>query len=214
MTDILLEVNNLTKELNGKEVFNPVTFSIKKGTLTTIHGVSGSGKTTLLNILGLNETYSTGSYSLFGQTTSGLSTHKKLLLKRKNLAFLFQNYGLVEEESIDYNLDIGLKYKKLTKKAKQQEKETALKKVGILYRPTKKVYELSGGEKQRVALARALIKPNEIIFADEPTGSLDTENRNKIVELLLEQTTLGKTVILVSHDDYLIQKSTQVIQLT
>lgn len=113
----------------------------------------------------------------------------------------------MENQTIDYNLNIGLQYTKLTKKESMDKKKEAMEKVHLNTKLSTKIYQLSGGEKQRVALARTIIKPSQLIFADEPTGSLDSVNRDLIFELLTEQKKEGKTIILVSHDKDILKKS-------
>ncbi|KRM65863.1 hypothetical protein FC14_GL000882 [Ligilactobacillus agilis DSM 20509] len=129
------------------------------------------------------------------------------------MAYVFQDYGLLEEQTIAANLKIALAYQKLTKKEKNLKMNEALKQVGLSYRLKTKVKLLSGGEKQRVALARALLAKGELVLADEPTGSLDLNLRNQVAELFIKLRSLGKTVVIVSHDPYFKEISDQVIEL-
>ena len=129
------------------------------------------------------------------------------------MAYVFQDYGLLEEQTIAANLKIALAYQKLTKKEKNLKMNEALKQVGLSYRLKTKVKLLSGGEKQRVALARALLAKGELVLADEPTGALDLNLRNQVAELFIKLRSLGKTVVIVSHDPYFKEISDQVIEL-
>ena len=124
----------------------------------------------------------------------------KLNLFRNNIGYLFQNYALVDNYTVSKNLDIALEYVKVTDKDKKKLKEEALDKVGLLDKLNNKVFELSGGEQQRVALARLMLKKNDIILADEPTGSLDENNKNIILKLLKQLNNEGKTIVVVTHD--------------
>lgn len=195
-----IEVNNLQKSFKGKRVFNDLSMSINEGDITTIFGPSGSGKSTILNIIGLLESYNAGNVALFGQKVPKINSRKAMLIRRKEIGYLFQNFGLIENSTIKQNLDIGLQYKKLSKKKKKEEMMSALDQVGLNKKLNDRAYNLSGGEQQRVAIARLLIKPAKLILADEPTGSLDHENRDYIMKKLVEIKEQGKTILIVSHD--------------
>ncbi|TFI74740.1 ATP-binding cassette domain-containing protein [Carnobacterium divergens] len=207
MNKNVIELRNMGKRIKNKTIFEGINFSIPSQTITSIFGESGSGKSTLLNIMGLIDNYNEGDYLLFGEKSPAINSRKALLDKRFRLSYLFQNFGLLENQTIDYNLNIGLQYTKLTKKESMDKKKEAMEKVHLNTKLSTKIYQLSGGEKQRVALARTIIKPSQLIFADEPTGSLDSVNRDLIFELLTEQKKEGKTIILVSHDKDILKKS-------
>ena len=152
--------------------------------MVAITGPSGSGKTTLLNIIGMLENHDRGTVKLFGENRPRVHSRKAQRILRNRLSYLFQNFALIENATVDQNLDIPLIYSKKTRKEKQESKMAALQKVGLDISFKQKVHELSGGEQQRVAIARILLKPCELILADEPTGSLDDDNRNEIMEIL------------------------------
>lgn len=179
----------------------------------TIKGVSGSGKTTLLNILGMNDTVSSGEYLFEGVETAKLKEKEKLKIKRNKISFLFQDFGLVEEETINFNLEIGLKYSKLSRKEKVKQKKEALNAVNLNKKLSTTISSLSGGEKQRVALARIILKPSILILADEPTGSLDSLNRDIVTDILFQQSINEKAVIIVTHDEELAKKGNKTIEL-
>ncbi|WP_341785112.1 ATP-binding cassette domain-containing protein [Lactococcus petauri] len=201
------------KKIQDKPIFSIHAFTVSKGDFVTIKGVSGSGKTTLLNILGMNDTVSSGEYLFEGVETAELKAKEKLKIKRNKISFLFQDFGLVEEETINFNLEIGLKYSKLSRKEKVKQKKEALNAVNLNKKLSTTISSLSGGEKQRVALARIILKPSILILADEPTGSLDSLNRDIVTDILFQQSIDGKAVIIVTHDEELAKKGNKTIEL-
>ena len=211
MTRTLIEVRDLTKSYGKQIVFKDLNLAIQKHSLTTIYGPSGIGKTTLLKIMGGLATYQAGNVLFNGQAVPAKGA-RATRYRREHLAYVFQDYGLLEEQTIAANLKIGLAYQKLTKKEKNLKMNEVLKQVGLSYRLKTKVKQLSGG-KQRVALARALLAKGELVLADEPTGSLDLNLRNQVAELFIKLRSLGKTVVIVSHDPYFKEISDQVIEL-
>ncbi|MCH1723732.1 ATP-binding cassette domain-containing protein [Lactococcus formosensis] len=209
----IVSLSNIQKKIQGKPIFSINAFTVNKGDFVTIKGVSGSGKTTLLNILGMNDTVSSGEYLFEGVETSKLKGKEKLKIKRNKISFLFQDFGLVEEETINFNLEIGLKYSKLSRKEKVKQKKEALNAVNLNKKLSTAISSLSGGEKQRVALARIILKPSILILADEPTGSLDSLNRDIVTDILFQQSIEGKAVIIVTHDEELAKKGNKSIEL-
>lgn len=195
---MVIELKNINKNYGNKYLFKNLNFSIKKGEMIAITGASGSGKSTLLNIIGLIDKPNSGEVSICGNKNPYDKEKIKLNLFRNNIGYLFQNYALVDNYTVSKNLDIALEYVK--GKEKKKLKEEALDKVGLLDKLNNKVFELSGGEQQRVALARLILKENDIILADEPTGSLDEDNKAIILTLLKELNNEGKTVVVVTHD--------------
>lgn len=195
---MVIELKNINKNYGNKYLFKNLNFSIKKGEMIAITGASGSGKSTLLNIMGLIDKPDSGDVSICGNKNPYDKEKIKLNLFRNNIGYLFQNYALVDNYTVSKNLDIALEYVK--GKEKKKLKEEALDKVGLLDKLNNKVFELSGGEQQRVALARLILKENDIILADEPTGSLDEDNKAIILTLLKELNNEGKTVVVVTHD--------------
>lgn len=209
----IVSLSNIQKKIQNKPIFSIHTFTVSKGDFVTIKGVSGSGKTTLLNILGMNDTVSSGEYLFEGVETAELKAKEKLKIKRNKISFLFQDFGLVEEETINFNLEIGLKYSKLSRKEKVKQKKEALNAVNLNKKLSTTISSLSGGEKQRVALARIILKPSILILADEPTGSLDSLNRDIVTDILFKQSIDGKAVIIVTHDEELAKKGNKTIEL-
>lgn len=209
----IISICNIKKKIQDKLIFSINEFTVNKGDFVTIKGVSGSGKTTLLNILGMNDTISSGEYLFEGVETAKLKAKEKLKIKRNKISFLFQDFGLVEEETINFNLEIGLKYSKLSRKEKLKQKKEALNAVNLNKKLSTTISSLSGGEKQRVALARIILKPSILILADEPTGSLDSLNRDIVTDILFKQSINGKAVIIVTHDEELAKKGNKTIEL-
>lgn len=209
----IVYLSNIQKKIQDKPIFSIHAFTVSKGDFVTIKGVSGSGKTTLLNILGMNDTVSSGEYLFEGVETAKLKAKEKLKIKRNKISFLFQDFGLVEEETINFNLEIGLKYSKLSRKEKVKQKKEALNAVNLNKKLSTTISSLSGGEKQRVALARIILKPSILILADEPTGSLDSLNRDIVTDILFKQSIDGKAVIIVTHDEELAKKGNKTIEL-
>ena len=195
---MIIQLKNIDKKYGNKYLFKNLDFSIKKGEMIAITGASGSGKSTLLNIIGLIDKPDSGEVLICGNKNPYDKEKIKLNLFRNNIGYLFQNYALVDNYTVSKNLDIALEYVK--DKDKNKLKEEALDKVGLLGKLNNKVFELSGGEQQRVALARLMLKENNIILADEPTGSLDEDNKAIILKLLKELNNEGKTVVIVTHD--------------
>ena len=195
---MIIQLKNIDKKYGNKYLFKNLDFSIKKGEMIAITGASGSGKSTLLNIIGLIDKPDSGEVLICGNKNPYDKEKIKLNLFRNNIGYLFQNYALVDNYTVSKNLDIALEYVK--GKDKKKLKEEALDKVGLLDKLNNKVFELSGGEQQRVALARLILKENDIILADEPTGSLDEDNKAIILRLLKELNNEGKTVVVVTHD--------------
>ena len=197
---MIIELKNINKKYGSRELFQNLDFSIKKGEMVAITGASGSGKSTLLNIMGLIDKPDSGEVLICGNKNPYDKEKIKLNLFRNNIGYLFQNYALVDNYTVSKHLDIALEYVKVTDKDKKKLKEEALDKVGLLDKLNNKVFELSGGEQQRVALARLMLKKNDIILADEPTGSLDENNKNIILKLLKQLNNEGKTIVVVTHD--------------
>lgn len=205
----MIEIKDLNKRFNDKIIFDNLNLIINDGEMIAVSGASGSGKTTLLNILGkLDEEY-TGDVII---DTKNLKTINKTQYLRNKIGYLFQNYALADNLSVSKNLDFALKY---SADKSQKAKETALTLVGLepVTYLNKKVYTLSGGEQQRVALARLFLKPCSIILADEPTGSLDIQNRDVILEILRKMNSQGKTIIIVTHDPYVLTVCERVIKI-
>ena len=205
----MITLNNISKKYNEKNIVRNFNLKINKGEFISIVGESGSGKTTLLNIIGLLEKQTSGDIVVMGIKNP---TSKELTkLQREFYGYVFQNYALIEEDSVQTNLKLALKYNKVIDK--QAEINRALKLVGLEGYNKKKVFELSGGEQQRLALARIMLKKCEIILADEPTGNLYNKNRDIVFNILKDLNKQGKTIVIVTHDNYIANKCDKIIKL-
>lgn len=216
----IIELNNICKSYsNGKEkrleVLKDVSITIKSGEMIAVIGRSGSGKSTLLNILGCTDKFDGGTYLFFDEDISNASDKKLSQLRGSHISFIFQDYALIEDESVLNNVetplyfDRSIKFGKIKKSAMQ-----ALKTIGIQDLSSKKVNQLSGGQKQRVAIARAIVNKPELILADEPTGALDSNTAEEIIEILRNLNKEGTTVIIVTHDMYIAKKCERVLNIT
>ena len=192
-----ISLKNVNKSFGAHHVLNDVNIDINKGDFICIFGKSGGGKTTLLNILGTLETYDNGEMRSF-EKLDPIKKKECELLRRNNIAYLFQNFALVEKMTVEDNMKLAVKYNKA--KNKKELIQNALDNMGVGDKLKFKVYELSGGEQQRVAIARNMVKPFDIMLADEPTGSLDDENKSIVIDTLLALNKEGKTIVVVRHD--------------
>lgn len=209
----MIKLENVTKTIGKKVILENLSLKINQGDLVAIVGKSGSGKSTLLNLLGLIDGDYSGYYEIFGQKNVPVNSVKSQAIIREHISYLFQNFALIDNETVEYNLMLALKYVKLSKKDKVKKIEEILERVGLSSTLHQKVSELSGGEQQRIAVARAILKPSQLLLADEPTGSLDPENRDLVLNFLLDMNKEGKTVIIVTHDAYVAQQCHRVIEL-
>ncbi|MBZ9693431.1 ABC transporter ATP-binding protein [Clostridium sp. M14] len=209
----IIEIKNLCKNYGRKPILDNFSLSIEQGDFVAIMGESGKGKSTLLNIIGLLENYNSGTIIIDGEKNIKPNSLKSTKILRNKLSYLFQNFALIENESVNYNLQLALKYVDKPKKEKQHMIDSALTKVGLKGYEKYKIYELSGGEQQRIAIARLILKPSKIILADEPTGSLDADNRDAVISLLRDLNNDGKTILLVTHDKYVANRCNKIINL-
>ena len=209
----IIQLSKMCKMYGKKTIFNDFSLDICEGDFVAFMGPSGCGKSTLLNIIGLIEDFDEGELTIVGQVNVKPNSLKANKILRNNISYLFQNFALVEEETVEYNLKMALKYVKATRKQKNLKIVEVLNTVGLENFQRRPIYELSGGEQQRVAIARIMLKPCNIVLADEPTGSLDEHNRDLILNLIKKLNTEGKTVILVTHDKYVAEQCHKIIHL-
>lgn len=210
----IIELKNITKKYKGgKTIFSNYSLRIDEGEFIGIVGESGAGKTTLLNIIGLITNISSGSITIKKQSNLTPSSKKAMLLRRNTIGYLFQNYGLIDDESVEWNLNLALEYKKLSRSQKKEKIQTLLTKMGLTDYEKKKIYQLSGGEQQRVAIAKLILQESSIILADEPTSGLDNANKVMVMDLLSKLNNKGITVIMVTHDTTLNNYFSKIIEL-
>ena len=210
----IIELKNITKKYKGgKTIFSDYSLRIDEGEFIGIVGESGAGKTTLLNIIGLITNISSGSITIKKQSNLTPSSKKAMLLRRNTIGYLFQNYGLIDDESVEWKLNLALEYKKLSRSQKKEKIQTLLTKMGLTDYEKKKIYQLSGGEQQRVAIAKLILQESSIILADEPTSGLDNANKVMVMDLLSKLNNKGITVIMVTHDTTLNNYFSKIIEL-
>ena len=210
----MVEIKKISKKFGDKVVFTDLSYTINDGKMIAIVGPSGCGKSTLLNIIGLLDTDYSGEVLYDGKLISKASEKKRDEYIRNNINYLFQNYALIETDTVEENLMLALEYEKLTKNEKIQKINNSLELVGLKDFNKKSVFTLSGGEQQRVALARIILKRGNIVLADEPTGNLDRNNSNKVMEILKALQKQGRTIIIVTHDESLAEQCDDIIRLS
>ena len=202
----MIEIKNITKSFGNKKIFTDFSMTIPNGAFKIFAGKSGCGKTTLLNMIGAIESPDSGII-----TVNGLNIYKRANTRKyfsEQVGFLFQNFALIEEETVEDNLNYIQK-----KHRSGRSMDEILDLLGLLDKKNVEVYKLSGGEQQRIALARLMFKKCDIILADEPTGSLDYENADVVMKILHEFNNQGKTIIMVTHDEKIISEEKDVVRL-
>lgn len=204
-------MHNIKKAYDSHIVFDEVSLSIQDGDRVAIIGRSGSGKSTLLNIIGLLDKPTSGKYLLDGKENISIHSSSARKILRDKIGYLFQNYALLENETVETNMKLAMRYGKY--RNKKESISEALSLVGLQQTEKRMIHTLSGGEQQRVALARLLLKPCDLILADEPTGNLDEDNTEIILDLLMNLTRKGKTVVMVTHDHSHLHHFNKVINL-
>ena len=209
----MIELQHIWKQFGSRIIFSDLNLNFQSGMVYALIGDSGCGKTTLLNMLAKLETFDKGEIIYKGKSLTSLKNEE---FYRNELGYLFQNFGLLESQTIRENLELGVIGKKQNKK---QEKERlllqALQAVRLDYLSlNQKIYELSGGEAQRVALAKIILKDPPLILADEPTASLDPKNSKEIMEILLELRNANRTIIIATHNPSIWKMADQVIHLS
>ncbi|OGY89842.1 MAG: macrolide ABC transporter ATP-binding protein [Candidatus Komeilibacteria bacterium RIFCSPLOWO2_01_FULL_45_10] len=214
-TPPLIKVQNLKKSYQTDEVVTPVleglSFIIEKGEFVAIMGPSGSGKSTLMHILGFLDRPSSGTYLFKGQETSGFTDRELANIRNTAVGFVFQSFFLMSKTTVLENVKLPLIYS--AEPAKEKKAKAAVEAVGLTYRLNYFSSQLSGGEKQRVAIARALVNNPDVIFADEPTGNLDSKSGHQIMEILEKLNDSGKTIILVTHEQDTARHARRIIKL-
>lgn len=205
----MIELIKISKQFSGKKIIDQFDLKVEKGDFISIVGESGKGKTTLLNMIGLLERPDSGEIKIDGK--SNLTKNEIMLMQRNKFGYLFQNYALIDNETVEKNLLIALAYRKNINKVEEIKK--ALDAVKLPNYEKRKIFELSGGEQQRIALARVIMKNCDYILADEPTGNLDKKNSGIIFDILNTLNSEGKTVVYVTHDLELANRANIKIEL-
>ncbi len=195
------------------EALKGINFSVKPGEFIAIMGPSGSGKTTLMNIIGCLDTPSSGEYFLNGNLVNNLDEDQLALIRNKEIGFVFQSFHLLAKNSALDNVLLPLKYAGMDAKKSHKRALEVLDAVGLSDRVDHGPSELSGGQQQRVAIARALVNKPSIIFADEPTGNLDSQTEADVMKLFKELNDDGQTIILITHEQEIADKCKRVISI-
>ena len=213
----IISVNGVTKHYalgtQTVEALRGVSFDIKKGEFIAIMGPSGSGKSTLMNIIGCLDIPTHGTYLLNNQEVSSLDDDALAGIRNKEIGFVFQNFHLLARNSALDNVMLPLKYAGIEKADQITRAKAALSEVGLEDRMDHQPSELSGGQQQRVAIARALVNKPSIIFADEPTGNLDSQTGTDVMNLFKELNDQGQTIILITHEEDIAMQSNRIINI-
>jgi len=214
----LIEVKNLEKTYQSDGVPTPavcdVSFEIKKGEFVAIMGPSGSGKSTLLHVLGFLDRPSGGEYLFENRNFESYSDEEVAKIRNKKLGFVFQAFNLLSRTSVLENVKLPLLYSDVKESLWNEKAKKAIEAVGLSHRLDHEPSELSGGEKQRVAIARALVNNPEVIFADEPTGNLDSKSGKNIMEILEDLNKKnGHTIILITHETFTAEHAERIIHI-
>jgi putative ABC transport system ATP-binding protein len=200
----VLRAENIDKYYHlGNEaipVLKNITFSIDRGEYVSIMGQSGAGKSTLLNILACLDTPSSGSYFFRGNNIAALSENRLAEIRNRDIGFVFQNFNLLPKLSVYANVELPLIYNSTPRKERQRRVREILDRFGVWDRHRHKPSEISGGQKQRVAIARALVKQPSVIFADEPTGNLDSHTAGEILSVFNTLWHEGNTIVMITHE--------------
>ncbi len=201
---MLVEVKNLQRTYKmGDTLVHAlcgVSFNVNRGEFVAIMGPSGSGKSTLMHLLGCLDRPSVGSYALDGTLVENLDDAELSRLRNRKVGFVFQAFNLIAQLTVLENIEVPLIYMGLERAKRHEMSKVVLEAVGLGHRGNHRPNELSGGENQRVAIARALVTNPDVIFADEPTGNLDTKTGREIMQILKELNERGTTIILVTHE--------------
>ena len=214
----LIELKNITKSYpigdSELKILKGIDLQIEEGDFVAIMGPSGSGKSTCMNILGCLDVPSSGSYKLDGKAVEGLSPDELAEIRNKKIGFVFQGFNLLSRTSALENVELPMVYANVDVKTRQKKAIEALEKVGLKERQHHQPNQLSGGQQQRVAIARAIVNDAPIIFADEPTGNLDTKMSVEIMELFVSlNEELGRTIILVTHEEDIARYAKRIIKI-
>ena len=202
-----IKANNVSLSINGRRILSNVTLLAEGGKMTALSGKSGSGKTTLLNCLGLILPVDSGEILVDNTDTTRWHEAERTAFWRKSASFIYQDYGIIDDESVSFNVSL----RKIG--SNQRQVNEVLKTVGLSGREKDRAMVLSGGEKQRLGIARAIYKNASVIFADEPTASLDEANRNLVISLLRDCAKRGVAIILATHDERLVKECEEVVVL-
>ena len=213
----MIQVKDVHKSYDLGETFvhalRGVSFSIEEGEFVSIMGPSGSGKSTLMNIVGCLDTPSEGTYLLNDRNVGNLDEEQLAGIRNQEIGFVFQKFQLLPRSSALENVALPLKYASVKQSERLIRAEEVLDKVGLTNRLTHKPTELSGGEQQRVAIARALVNSPSILFADEPTGNLDSKTGDQVLKIFKDLNKRGQTIVVITHEQEVAKQSQRTITI-
>ena len=213
----MIRTENLTRIFRTEEIetiaLNGVNINVKDGEFVAIMGPSGCGKSTLLNILGLLDTPTEGKYWLGDEEVGHLKERERTAYRKGRIGFVFQNFNLIDELTVEENIDLQLKYLGIGKAERKERVLDILRKVKLSHRAKHYPHQLSGGQQQRVAIARAVVGKPSIILAVEPTGNLDSKNGMEVMQLLSELNDEGTTIVMVTHSKHDATYASRIINL-
>lgn len=199
----MLKLHNLSRVYQTDDVetlaLNNVNIEIAQGEFVAIMGPSGCGKSTLLNTIGMLDSPSSGTYEFNGEEISSYSEAQLAVIRKKNIGFIFQNFNLIDELTVQENIELALLYHNIPASERKQRVIEVMDKVGIAHRAKHMPSQLSGGQQQRVAVARAVVGDQKMILADEPTGNLDSAHGQEVMEMLQALNAEGTTIVMVTH---------------
>ena len=213
----MIRTENLTRIFRTEEIetiaLNGVNINVEDGEFVAIMGPSGCGKSTLLNILGLLDSPTEGKYWLNNEEVAHLKERERTAYRKGRIGFVFQNFNLIDELTVEENVDLQLKYLGVGKAERKERVLDILRKVKLSHRAKHYPHQLSGGQQQRVAIARAVVGKPSIILADEPTGNLDSKNGVEVMQLLSELNEEGTTIVMVTHSKHDATYASRIINL-
>ena len=213
----MIRTENLTRIFRTEEIetiaLNGVNINVEDGEFVAIMGPSGCGKSTLLNILGLLDSPTEGKYWLNNEEVGHLKERERTAYRKRRIGFVFQNFNLIDELTVEENVDLQLKYLGVGRAERKERVLDILRKVKLSHRAKHYPHQLSGGQQQRVAIARAVVGKPSIILADEPTGNLDSKNGMEVMQLLSELNEEGTTIVMVTHSKHDATYASRIINL-
>lgn len=216
-SSVLLELSGIKKVFLTEELethaLSDVHLEIRKGEYVAIEGPSGSGKTTLLSILGLLDVPSSGQYLLQGRPVAGIDARERARIRNREVGFIFQTFNLIGDLTVAENVELPLLYRGMPARERADRVAAALERVKMAHRKGHMPSQLSGGQQQRIAVARAVAGEPAILFADEPTGSLDSKNGDAVMALLDELHAAGGTICMVTHSREYARRATRSVHL-
>jgi putative ABC transport system ATP-binding protein len=216
-SSMLVQLKSLTKTYRAAEVettaLSSVNVDIREGEFVAVMGPSGCGKSTLLNVVGMLDSPTSGSYLFKEQEVSGFSEARLAALRKQHLGFVFQSFNLIDELTVEGNIELALLYHKMSAGERKKRVAEVMDRMKIAHRAKHFPTALSGGQQQRVAVARAVVSNPSLILADEPTGNLDSQHGEEVMKLLLELNAAGTTIVMVTHSSAHAQYARRTINL-